>query len=200
MSSRDRSMKREWNTSRKRHRSRSRSRSRSPKRDSHHQNGENSSGSSPNTWMKTQQFSTASRTSQRKKSKTTPYEVFARHMAEHKPDLGYCGFYWHSTRLARKGTDYIFTESKQEFQKRAKDNKINWEDAREMLFMYKKTFDQLYRNMLYHFRNTKCTRCDYWDDVYLKHLAHVNSSDSQNKELTDQEMLEAAMEIDGPSN
>lgn len=121
-------------------------------------------------------------------------------MAEHKPDMGYCGFYWHSTRLARKGTDFIFTEGKQEFQKRAKDNKVEWGDVREILFLYKKTFDQLYRNMLYHFRNTDCKRCDYWDDVYLQHLAHVQSSDLQNKEITDAEMLEVAMEIDGPSN
>lgn len=134
-----------------------------------------------------------------KQKKTTPFDVFAKHKAEHKPDLGYCGFYWHSVRLARRGTDHVFSESKQEFQRRARDNRVEWADVREILFKYKKDMDQLYRNMLWHFRNTDCDKCKYWDNVYMQHLAHVQPSELQNKELTDEEMLEVAMEIDGPS-
>lgn len=116
-------------------------------------------------------------------------------MAENAPDMSYCGFYWHSTRLARKGTDLIFNLCKQEFQKRMNDNKVEWGDVREILFMLKKEMDQGYRNMLWHFRYTQCEKCTYWDDVYSKHLANVKSECPQ--ELTDQEMLEAASAMDG---
>lgn len=116
-------------------------------------------------------------------------------MAEFQPDLGFCGFYWHSTRIAKKGTDYIFSEGKQSFQKRAKENKVEWNDVREILFEMKKSVDQMYRNMLWHFRHSDCERCKYWDEMYATHLAKVKLLDSQ--ELSDAEMMQAAMEIDG---
>ena len=42
-----------------------------------------------------------------------------------------------------------------------------------------------------------CERCNYWDNVYRMHLAHV-SSQTESEEITDEEMLSAAesMETD----
>ena len=132
-----------------------------------------------------------------KNKKTNPYEVFSQHMARFKPDKSYCGFYWHSCRLARRGTDYIFTEGMRDFQKRCKDNKCEWKDVREILFGLKKVLDQGYRNMMYHFRHTQCEKCNYWDEVYKMHLANVSPSETEPQELTDEEILAAAMEVDG---
>lgn len=79
---------------------------------------------------------------------------------------------------------------KQKFQELQIDGKISWDTTRELLFTQKKTLDQGYRNMLYHFRHSPdCPRCDYWDDVYRKHLANVSSQESE--EVTDEEMLSA---------
>lgn len=85
------------------------------------------------------------------------------------------------------------------FQSKSENNLISWENAREMLFEFKKMLDQCYRNMLWHFaRGGYCDKCEYWDNVYLEHLANVDSSnDVDMQELSDAEMLEAAMEIDG---
>lgn len=80
------------------------------------------------------------------------------------------------------------------FQSRAHDNKIGWDDAREMLFQLKKTLDQWNRNMLWHFNKSQCEKCTYWNDVYEKHIANVNDS---SQEITDDEILQAAMEVDG---
>nr|AXF54186.1 NP1 [Porcine bocavirus] len=210
---------------RSRSRSRSRSRDRAPdlppkKRDYRRRSGERGSGSSPDRSTRgNPSCSTASRTSRvtsatwrrpndsrdggrmwgnkNKKNKTNPYEVFSQHMAKFKPDKSYCGFYWHSCRLARKGTDYIFTEGMRDFQKRCKDNKCEWKDVREILFGLKKVLDQGYRNMMYHFRHTQCEKCNYWDEVYKMHLANVSPSETEPQELTDEEMLAAAMEVDG---
>lgn len=123
-------------------------------------------------------------------NRTNPYTVFSQHRANHPDAPGWCGFYWHSTRLARDGTNCIFNEMKQEFQELQINGKITWDNVRELLFSQKKKLDQKYRNMLYHFRhNADCPRCDYWDDVYRKHLAHVSSQESE--EVTDEEMLSA---------
>lgn len=67
------------------------------------------------------------------------------------------------------------------------EGKCNWEQTREILFEQKKLLDQWYRNMMYHFRFTKCDNCDYWDDVYRKHLANCDTV--SNTEITDEEML-----------
>lgn len=75
------------------------------------------------------------------------------------------------------------------------DNKVEWKEVREMLFWFKKTMDQHYRNMMWHFLYTDCEKCNFWDDVYTKTVAHVDHVAPQ--ELTDEEMLRAAMEIDG---
>lgn len=90
----------------------------------------------------------------------------------------------------------IFDVMKKEFQSRCTENKLDWAGVREMLFHFKKTMDQQYRNMLWHFRNTKCEKCDYWDNVYCKHVANVEQSP---QEISDEDMLKAAMEVDGAS-
>lgn len=110
-----------------------------------------------------------------------------------------CGFYYHSTRLARVGTDWIFNEGKPIFQSHAINNLITWDVAREMLFSFKKFIDQKYRNIMYHgMRSENCDKCNYWDNVYLEHLANVESAcNTSIQDVTDEEMLEAAMEIDG---
>lgn len=45
--------------------------------------------------------------------------------------------------------------------------------------------------MMYHFRFSDCNKCVYWDDVYKKHLANVDTV-SNSTEITDEEMLAAA--------
>lgn len=121
-----------------------------------------------------------------------------KHRAEH-PEVGdFCGFYWHSTRLARKGTDYIYNEAKPGFQGRATDNKITWDDCKELLFNFKKTMDQHYRNMLWHFRRGgECQKCTYWDDVYLQHLAKVQQDQTDDSlDISDAEMLSAVEDME----
>nr|QPO14346.1 nonstructural protein [Bovine parvovirus 1]QPO14350.1 nonstructural protein [Bovine parvovirus 1] len=153
---------------------------------------------------KNQSSSTASKPYQKatrketatKKTKHTPFNVFSAHRALSKTDLQFCGFYWHSTRLASKGTNEIFNELKQSFQSKAIDGKLNWEGVRELLFEQKKCLDTWYRNMMYHFAlGGDCEKCDYWDDVYKKHLANVDTY-SVAEEITDSEMLEAAEAVD----
>lgn len=98
--------------------------------------------------------------------------------------------------MARKGTEYIYNHSQMSFQKIAKNNVIEWDQCKELLFDFKKMIDQCYRNMMWHFSHGEgCMKCKYWDEVYSKHLARVNVP----TELTDQEMLDAVteMEVDG---
>lgn len=71
------------------------------------------------------------------------------------------------------------------------EGKCDWERVREILFVQKKHLDQYYRNMMYHFRFSECNKCTYWDDVYKKHLANVDTV-SNSTEITDEEMLAAA--------
>lgn len=121
-----------------------------------------------------------------------------KHRAANPGVADFCGYYWHSTRLARKGTDYIFNDGQQAFQKVAKDGKIGWAEHRELMFTYKKTMDQLYRNMMWHFTHAHdCNKCEYWDNVYTMHLAKATVPTVT--ELTDAEMLEAvdAMDVNG---
>nr|AKP16715.1 NP1 [Human bocavirus] len=192
--------KRHWQTTHHR------SRSRSPIRHS----GERGSGSyhqehpishlSSCTASKTsdQVMKTRESTSGKKDNRTNPYTVFSQHRASNPEAPGWCGFYWHSTRIARDGTNSIFNEMKQQFQQLQIDNKIGWDNTRELLFNQKKTLDQKYRNIFWHFRNNSdCERCNYWDDVYRRHLANV-SSQTEADEITDEEMLSAAesMEAD----
>lgn len=133
-----------------------------------------------------------------KKKKTTPFEVFAQHKSLVGDTPGYCGFYWHSTRIAKKGTDYIFDVAQKQFQSAQSHNQIDWKACRNILFDFKKTIDQQYRNMFWHFRNGgECEKCVYWDDVYRMHLANVDSASVSQPEITDEEMLEAAMAVDG---
>lgn len=125
-------------------------------------------------------------------------DIFNGHKKETGTDIPFCGFYWHSTRLARAGTDFIFNESKPRFQLNCTNNMVPWEFVREELFQLKKTLDQKYRNMLWHFAmGDKCTKCLYWDNVYQQTLANVDTKPEPEPEVTDQEMLELAMEIDG---
>lgn len=98
--------------------------------------------------------------------------------------------------MARAGTDYIFNKGKQDFQCKAKDNKVGWEDVRELMFEFKKHIDKMYRSMFWHFRmGGSCIRCNYWDEVYARHLANVSPPSIQ--EVSDEEMLASAMEVDG---
>ncbi|AEM37607.1 NP [California sea lion bocavirus 3] len=180
---------------RREQRTRSRSRSRSPPR-CRRQNGGRCSASSRGDWRTNRSSSTASR--RLKGSKTTPMEVFNRHKAETGINLSMCGFYWHSTRLARAGTDWIFNEGKPLFQSKCTNNLVSWDIVREMLFQFKKTMDQKYRNILYHgMRGADCDKCKYWDNVYLEHLANIETNDVVMQDISDEEMLSAAMEVDG---
>nr|AYW35041.1 NP1 [Rodent bocavirus] len=129
-----------------------------------------------------------------------PFTIYAEYNAKHNTGKSYCGYYYHSTRIAKRGTDLVFNEAKQKFQAMQTDNKVEWGDVREILFWFKKTIDQQYRNMMWHFLNTECEKCQFWDDVYRKHIAQVNNEPAVPiQELTDEEMLQAAIEMDGAS-
>ncbi|QDS02906.1 NP1 [Bocaparvovirus primate3] len=173
-----------------------------------HRNGEkNLASSAPQRLEKNQSFSTASKTSETATTtrestsggnKTNPYTVFSRHRAANPDAPGWCGFYWHSTRIARDGTNEIFNRCKQQFQELQVDNKLDWDGVKEILFANKKIMDQKYRNMFWHFRNMPdCNRCDYWDDVYRMHLAKVSS---QVPDVSDEEMLAAAEVMDSDAS
>lgn len=127
--------------------------------------------------------------------KHDPFKIFPAHAAKTGCSKAFCGYYWHSRRLAKKGTDWIYDEGKKMFQSKAKNNKVEWGEVREMLFSLKKMIDQSYRNMLWHFGKSECEKCNYWDEVYLKAIANVTNDSSQ--EIDDEEMLQAAMEVDG---
>nr|WCR62142.1 MAG: NP1 [Parvovirinae sp.] len=138
----------------------------------------------------------------RNKVKTTPAHVFSEHRARTGTELGFCGFYWHSNRLARLGTNLVFDKARRDFQQAAVDGRIGWTDFREILFQFKKLLDQSYRNMMYHFSlGGNCDKCTYWDEVYKKHLAGIDNDDSDamqcspptgGDEVSDQEMLDLA--------
>lgn len=172
-----------------------------PSKIPHRLSGEKCSASSPQK-DKNPQCSTASRPSKqpqkKKNEKYNPYHIFSKHNALHNPGISYCGYHWHSTRLARAGTDMIFNTCKQKFQEFQQDNLINWEGTKEILFQFKKEMDQKYRNMMWHFLNTDCSKCAYWDNVFTRATANVSES-PQDNEPTDEECLKAAMEVDGSS-
>lgn len=122
-------------------------------------------------------------------------------LRDENPDgPSFCGFYWHSSRLTRAGTDYIFGDCQQKFQACAKDGLINWNNAREILFMYKRTMDEKYRKMMWHFsQGDECNNCKFWDEMYKnKDKPRLTPI----PEISDVEMLDAAdeveaMEVDG---
>ncbi|AGL09953.1 hypothetical protein [Bat bocavirus XM30] len=177
---------------------RSRTRSRSPIRRNEsyrHRNGVKFSESKKELQLRRNHSSSgASRRS--KTTKMTPWAVFSEHRAKTGAGIGYCGFYYHSTRLARAGTDWIFNKGKPLFQSKCTNNVCEWSDVREILFDFKKWIDQSYRNMMWHFKHGQpCARCAYWDDVYGQHLANVKPVPIQD--ISDEDMLEAAMEVDG---
>nr|AGS15086.1 NP1 [Porcine bocavirus] len=124
-----------------------------------------------------------------------PATVFSEHKKREGIDINFCGFYYHSTRVAGRGTQWIFDVGKREFQSVARQNCITWDQCRELLFTYKRCLDHMYRSMMWHFRFTPCDKCDYWDDFYRQHLAGVQPvetiSPSPLPELSDVEMLEA---------
>lgn len=123
--------------------------------------------------------------------------MYSRYNAKHNPGIPYCGYYWHSTRLARRGTETIFGLMKQKFQEKAKDNQLGWEEVKELLFFFKKEQDQGYRNMMWHFLNTECEKCTFWDGVYRTTTANVTPNDDSFQEVSDEDCLKAAMEADG---
>lgn len=128
------------------------------------------------------------------KQRVSVVDTFVKFKAKHNTELSFCGFHWHSWRLAKKGTDKVFDEMKAEFQSRCKEGKVEWVDVREMLFRFKKAMDKDYRSMMWHFRFTECEKCDFWDDVYKKHMANVYHEPPQ--ELTDEELLAAVQETE----
>nr|QBY97662.1 NP1 [Porcine bocavirus] len=126
--------------------------------------------------------------------RANPAVVFSEHKKREGIGFDYCGFYYHSTRIAGKGTRYIFDVAKRDFQAVARGNCITWDQHRELLFTYKRCLDTMYRSMMYHFRFTECQKCLYWDDFYRQHLAGVTPPETvppSSVELTDVEMLEA---------
>ena len=127
--------------------------------------------------------------------RANPATVFSEHRKREGVEVDLCGFYYHSTRIAGKGTRWIFDVGKKEFQSVARQNCITWDQCRELLFTYKRCLDNMYRSMMYHFRFTECQKCPYWDDVYRQHLANVTPIEtvppSPLPELSDVEMLEA---------
>nr|ASC49379.1 NP1 [Dromedary camel bocaparvovirus 2] len=130
----------------------------------------------------------------------TPYAFFNEHRAKRRADEkdaeivpSNCGFHWHATRLTSKGTNFIFNDCKQEFQSRARDGKIEWNDCKEILFSLKRELDRGYRNMMWHFKNKRdCFPCEYWDTVYRDHLEEMTAI--KNGEPSDSEILEAVSE------
>nr|AHK26997.1 NP1 [Porcine bocavirus 3] len=131
--------------------------------------------------------------------KQNPATVFMEHKKREGLDMDLCGFYYHSTRIAGKGTRWIFDVGKKEFQSVARQNCITWDQCRELLFTYKRCLDTMYRSMMYHFRFTDCQKCLYWDDFYRQHLAGVTPPEtvapSSVGELSDVEMLEAVEQM-----
>nr|QBA84421.1 MAG: NP1 [Porcine bocavirus 3] len=128
------------------------------------------------------------------KPRANPAQVFAEHRKREGIQFDFCGFYYHSTRIASKGTRYIFDMAKKDFQSVAKQNCVTWDQHRELLFTFKRCLDNMYRSMMYHFRFTDCQKCPYWDDVYRQHLANVTPIETvppSPLELSDVEMLEA---------
>lgn len=128
------------------------------------------------------------------RQKISVVDTFVKFKAKNNTEMSFCGFHWHSWRLAKKGTDKVFDEMKAEFQSRCKEGKVEWVDVREMLFRFKKAMDKDYRSMMWHFRFTKCEKCDFWDDVYKRHIANVYHEPPQ--ELTDEELLAAVQETE----
>nr|QWQ59405.1 NP1 [Bocaparvovirus sp.] len=128
------------------------------------------------------------------KQRVSVVDTFVKFKAKHNTEMSFCGFHWHSWRLAKKGTDKVFDEMKAEFQSRCKEGKVEWVDVREMLFRFKKSMDKDYRSMMWHFKFTECEKCDFWDDVYKKHMANVYHEPPQ--ELTDEELLAAVQETE----
>lgn len=84
------------------------------------------------------------------------------------------------------------------FQAKCTNNLVNWETVREMLFSLKRNLDQKYRNIMWHgMRGGHCDKCQYWDNVYMEHLANVNNDDVIMQEISDEDIIAAAMEVDG---
>lgn len=128
------------------------------------------------------------------KPRANPAQVFAEHRKREGIQFDFCGFYYHSTRIASKGTRYIFDMAKKDFQSVAKQNCVTWDQHRELLFTFKRCLDNMYRSMMYHFRFTDCQKCGYWDDFYRQHLANVTPIETvppSSIEVSDVEMLEA---------
>lgn len=132
------------------------------------------------------------------KPRANPAQVFAEHRKREGIQFDFCGFYYHSTRIASKGTRYIFDMAKKDFQSVAKQNCVTWDQHRELLFTFKRCLDNMYRSMMYHFRFTECQKCGYWDDFYRQHLANVTPIETvppSSIEVSDVEMLEAVEQM-----
>ena len=50
------------------------------------------------------------------KQRVSVVDTFVKFKAKHNTEMSFCGFHWHSWRLAKKGTDKVFDDMKAEFQ------------------------------------------------------------------------------------
>nr|QBA84376.1 MAG: NP1 [Porcine bocavirus 3] len=128
------------------------------------------------------------------KPKQNPATVFMEHKKREGLDMDFCGFYYHSTRIAGKGTRYIFDVSLDTFQSVARQNCITWDQHRELLFTYKRCLDNMYRLVSLDTCIAGHLYCGYWDDFYRQHLANVTPIETvppSSIEVSDVEMLEA---------
>lgn len=124
----------------------------------------------------------------------TPYDLFSEHKASTGCKHDFCGFHYHSARLANLGTTYIYDIMQKKFQEKSTDNKIDWKITKEMLFALKKMLDQKYRNIMYHgMMGGNCHKCKYWDKIYTEYLSSRACNNESSLEISDQEML-AVME------
>ncbi|ATV81492.1 NP1 [Rhinolophus pusillus bocaparvovirus 2] len=162
-------------------------------RGSRRSNGESSSASSgPMASTSSHARSTASSHWSRPTARETPIDFFMRRRSETPDAPSFCGFYWHSTRLTRAGTDFIFNMCQEKFQARAVGGKINWDDCKEILFDLKRCMDEKYRKMMWHYsQGGICSSCLYWDEQYRN-----RDQPAPVPEVTDVEMLEAAQEVE----
>lgn len=121
----------------------------------------------------------------------TPYDLFAEHKAATGCKHDFCGFHYHSARLANLGTSFIYDIMQKQFQEKAENNAINWSDTKELLFTLKKMLDAKYRNIMYHgMMGGHCHKCKYWDKIYTEYLSsRACNSNSSSFEISDQEML-----------
>ena len=126
-------------------------------------------------------------------TKETVLDFYLEHKAKHPNCPSFCGFFWHKSRLRRVGTDLIYGEMQTEFQKLCTNNKVSWEECKNLMFHYKHVLDQKYCNMMYHHRFTDCDNCRYWDGIWNEKIRKCTmTGDKANYSVSDHEMQNLA--------